>query len=244
MATHVLLNNVDHKDLKVIRARSADLGDNIMYCIAYHPEFRDLQAHYPIVFMRNPKTGDACGAALLGLERGENLFLLDKGWDGDYVPMALEMQPFLIGFDEKPGQPRQSVIHIDMDSPRINNSGEPVFLPMGGNTPYLEHISTVLDRMHSGFEYNSEFIAALDKYELLEPFALDIELVNGSVNRLAGFHTINEEKLYALGGAALGDLNDRQFLQAIFMAVASLSNFTDLIRRKNAKVAARVANNS
>lgn len=238
MATHALLNNVDHKDLKINRARSADLGDNVMYCVAYHAEFRNLQAHYPIVFIRNPETGEACGAALLGLTRDENLFLSQSGWDNDYIPMALEMQPFLIGFDEKPGETRQSVIHVDMDSPRICDHGEPVFLPMGGKTPYLEHIAGVLDMTHSGYEYNPEFIAALDQYELLEPFALDIELADGSSNRLAGFHTINEEKLYALGGEALGDLNEKQFLQAIFMAVASLSNFTDLIARKNAKVMA------
>ncbi len=30
MSNHVLLNNVDHKDLRVIATRSAEYGDNVM----------------------------------------------------------------------------------------------------------------------------------------------------------------------------------------------------------------------
>ena len=32
MANFQLLNNVDHKDLKIITERSADLGDNVCGC--------------------------------------------------------------------------------------------------------------------------------------------------------------------------------------------------------------------
>ena len=39
---------------------------------------------------------------------------------------------------------------------------------------------------------------ALQEFDLLEQFNLDIELTNGTNNRLAGFYTINEDKLYAL----------------------------------------------
>lgn len=236
MAAHVLLNNIDHKDLKINTMRSDAFGDNIMYCATYYSEFRNLQDHYPILFMKSADGSQACPIALFGLEQGENLFLTEDGWDNDYVPWALEMQPFLIGFGEGTNNERQAVIHVDMDSPRISSDGVSVFLPLGGKTPYLERIADVLDMVHSGHDYNPEFMEALEKYELLEPLALDVELVDGSLNRLAGFHTINEDKLYALGGDALADLNERQFLQAIFMAVASISRFTDLIKRKNAKV--------
>ena len=49
----------------------------------------------------------------------------------------------------------------------------------------------------------SAFIAAMVENDLLESFVLDVELDDGSQNRLAGFHTINEERLGALGGDAL-----------------------------------------
>ena len=77
------------------------------------------------------------------------------------------------------------------------------------------------------------FIAALLAHELLESFVLDIELDDGSQNRLAGFYTINEERLAGLSGAALEKLNRAGYLQPIYMAVASLSNLRALIARKN-----------
>jgi hypothetical protein len=62
---------------------------------------------------------------------------------------------------------------------------------------------------------------------------LDIELNDGSQNRLAGFYTINEERLAALTARPAGRLHEAGYLQAIYMAVASLSQFRVLIDRKN-----------
>jgi hypothetical protein len=71
------------------------------------------------------------------------------------------------------------------------------------------------------------------KYDLLEPFALEIELNNGAKHSLQGFHTINEEKLVNLNGEALVDLSRKFFLPAAYMVVASLSNIRKLIGKKN-----------
>lgn len=234
MAKHELLNNIDHKSLKIRTERSASLGDGVMYCGAFPFEFRNLQAHYPIFFHRDSTTDKFHAVALFGFEKNENLFLTAGGWDAAYVPMAMEMQPFLIGFENHVGENPQTVIHIDMDSPRISDKeGEPVFLPRGGNTPYLTKIAETLDAMHAGNSYNQDFMDTLARHDLLESFSLDIELNDGSKNRLVGFYTINEEKLYALSAEALGELNSKSYLQPIYMAVASLSNITALIARKN-----------
>ncbi len=234
MAKHELLNNIDHKDLKIKTERSEALGDGVMYCGTFAFEFRKLQAHYPIFFHQDANTDKFHAVALFGFESHENLFLTPKGWDADYVPMAMEMQPFLIGFQGQATGEGQTVIHIDMDSPRVSDSdGEPVFLPRGGNTPYLTKIAEILDAVHAGSGYNQDFMDTLIRHDLLEPFTLDIELDDGSKNRLVGFHTINEDKLYALNAEALGELNGKGYLQPIYMAVASLSNFTALIARKN-----------
>ncbi|MNR67907.1 SapC [compost metagenome] len=62
---------------------------------------------------------------------------------------------------------------------------------------------------------------------------LDIELDDGNRHRLMGFHTINEERLKALDGEALQQLHRAGSLEAVYMAMASLSNFRDLIARMN-----------
>jgi hypothetical protein len=226
---NVLLNNVDHKDLRVVTSRGAQYGDAVMCALTFPAEFRDVQSHYPIVFR---KTADGAGfeaVALFGFHEGENLFLGVNRWDAPYVPLAIERQPFLIGVGGE-----ELMVHIDLHSPRVSNSaGEAIFLPHGGTTEYLERINSVLLAIHEGLQAARPFIAALLEHELLESFVLDIELDDGSQNRLAGFYTINEDRLGALGGGALERMHRAGYLQAIYMVVASLSNFRALIERKN-----------
>jgi hypothetical protein len=229
MSKHALLNNVDHKDLRVITTRSAEYGDNVMLAITFPGEFRNLQAHYPIVFRKNAQ-GQFEPVALLGFKDGQNLFLSKQGWDATYIPLTIERQPFLIGFSSD----RQPMMHIDLDSPRVSrDQGEPVFREFGGNTEFLERMSSVLLAIHQGLASNEPFIGALLQHELLESFVFDIQLNDGSQNRLGGFYTINEERLLDLNGAALEQLNRAGHLQAIYMAIASLSNLRALTERMN-----------
>jgi len=75
MTNFQLLNNVQHKDLKVIIDRSADLGDNVWYAVTFPNEFKNLQRHYPVFFIKNPDDGEFQAVAMFGVEEGENLFL-------------------------------------------------------------------------------------------------------------------------------------------------------------------------
>ena len=60
-----LLNNISHKDLRVITRRGARWGDDVMSCPVTVDEFRALQAHYPVVFQPDGN-GSFLPAALLG----------------------------------------------------------------------------------------------------------------------------------------------------------------------------------
>jgi len=229
MTNNVLLNNVDHKDLRVITTRSARYGDDAMYAITFPSEFRNIQAHYPIVFRKNAQ-GQFEPIALLGFQERQNLFLTRRGWDATYIPLTIDRLPFLIGFSAD----KQPMMHVDLDSPRISRTeGEPVFLPHGGNTEFLERMSSVLLAIHQGIAGIQPFVAALQEHDLLESFVLDVQLANGSQNRLAGFYSIHEERLLGLDGAVLERFNRAGYLQAIHMAIASLSQFRALIERMN-----------
>ncbi len=210
-----------------------------MQCaITFSWEFRSIQAHYPIFFSKNAGTGEYSAVAMFGFEDKENLFLSDTGWDASYIPLSVKREPFLIGFQQSTGAgsgDKEPVIHVNMDSPRISDSeGEAVFLAHGGISPYLEQINSVLNTINEGYPVHELFIKELVEHGLLEPFALDIELNDGSQNRLMGFYTINEEALLELDGDVLASLNEKGFLVPIYMAIASLSNIRDLIDRKNA----------
>lgn len=237
MNNHQILNPADHAGLRVHTGAGAQFGDNVMACLTVPAEFRNLQSHYPIVFRRDMTSGTFSALALFGFENGENLFLDGAHWDARYRPLALAIQPFLIGRAEADSETAQ--VHIDMASPRISSNGEGVLLfdESGQPTPYVDAIAERLGDLDHGYRASPAFFAALERYELLEPFTLDVPLDNGARHSLVGYHTIDEERLAALDGAALDALHHEGHLAAMFMAMASLSRFGDLVARKNARVA-------
>jgi hypothetical protein len=234
MPQTVLLNNLDHKDLHVITRRSAALGDQVMLAHTFASEFRQLQAHYPIVFQKSD-TGSFHPVALLGLKAGENLFLGPDGWEAGPVPLALAREPFYIG-----QQGDELLVHIDLGSSRIGDAatGEPLFLPHGGSSELLEHITSVLLTIHEGLQATPAFMAALLQHELLESFVLDVEDADGASHRLAGFYTIHEERLADLPAQVLHQLHRAGHLQAVYMALASLSQLQGLVDRHRRRLAA------
>lgn len=237
MANNVLLNSIDHKDVKVITDRSEQYGDNLWYSLTFPSEFRSVQAYYPIFFNKDADTGQFFSVALFGFQDRENLFLHDNKWDAPYVPLSVARQPFLIGVqkvNEDGEQKEQRVLHIDLDHPRVSqDQGEALFLEYGGNSPYLDSVADMLETMHHGIVDSKVFVDALIEHELLEPFTLDVELNDKSKHQMVGFYIINEEKLSELDSETLTALHARGHLQAIYMTIASQSNIRDLLNRKN-----------
>ncbi len=163
MTRHMLLNNIDHQELRVLHQFGAAFGDAVAVLPAFALEWSELQKQYPILLRRD--AGQWQAVVMLGLAPDENLFLSQaaaNGWDASYVPLAAEKGPFLIGFQRPAGlalnaehtprqapDPRDAVVHIDIKHPRISQSaaGLPVFLPQGGASPYLQYISGRLEQI-------------------------------------------------------------------------------------------------
>ncbi|QBF84240.1 multidrug transporter [Shewanella maritima] len=238
MSQHVLLNSVEHQNIKIDTRHSGELGDNVWFSVTFPIEFRSVQAHYPIFFNKDTN-GQFYPVALFGFQQQENLFLTEQGWDASYVPLTVRRQPFLIGqqtLQEDGIAQQQRVIHIDMANPRVGQDGEALFHEFGGNTDYLEQVADMLETIHHGLQDNNAFIQALIELELLESFTLDITLDNGSQNQMIGFYTINEDTLAELPADAITKLHQQGYLQAIYMVLASHSNMRNLIDRKNVQV--------
>lgn len=237
MANHVLLDNINHKDLKIISKRSADLGDNIPSVVTFPFEFRDIQTNFPICFCKDSETGKFYTAALFGFEEKENLFLEGDQWDAAYTPLMLERQPFFIGKQQAQNGEEQRLIYIDMDSPRVSsNQGQQLFLEQGGTSEYLQRISSILEAIYQGQQQTNEFIELMLKYDLVESFTLKVELNDATQNQLQGFYTINEDTLNGLSAEVISELMASGYLQAAYMVIASMSNFRSLIERKNRRI--------
>lgn len=234
MARHELLNNVAHKHLHVITRAGSQFGDNIGTALAVPTEYGDIEREYPI-FFRKDAQGQLFSVALLGFDKNENLFLEGDRWDAAYVPSIIARGPFLIGFQEREERGkvwREPVIHIDVDNPRVSETeGEPIFLPLGGNSPYLNRITTTLRRLAVGLDASKAMIDAFTAVDLIEPLNIEIE-IDDQQYKLVGFHTINQEKLRGLDAQNLHSLHRAGFLQAAVLIVNSEQNLQRLVERK------------
>lgn len=240
MATPVLLNNVDHRDIRVLTGHGASFGDTINQVTVFPTEYEELQREYPILIRRDPD-GTYYSVALLGLDRDENLFLFDGGWNGRYVPALLQRGPFSIGVPgEGPnGEPvGEPMIHIDLDHPRISRTeGQPVFLPHGGNSPYLDHIAGVLRSIFAGVEVNKTIFAAFDECGLIEPITIEIKLNESRQYNVPDCYTISQQRLMQLDGSSLEKLHRADYLRAAVWIASSLHNVRRLIDIKNGREA-------
>lgn len=242
MTNHVLLNNIVHKDMRVITRYSPEFGDNVQAVLTFPTEFGDIQREYPILFRKDAESGEFQSIALLGLAREENLFLDDGRWSASYVPGIVARGPFLIGFQEQEvdGEIRKEpVVHVDLDNPRVSyTEGESVFLQHGGNTRYLTQVAAILRGIQEGVATSAAMFAAFRFHELLEPVNIEADVLADVKYILKGFYTINRQRLAQLDGSALQELNKSGFLEGAFLAMASLGNIGKLVDMKQRRMAA------
>lgn len=242
MTKTVLLDNIVHRNLRVIIRHAAEFGDNVNQVQIFPTEFGDIQRDYPIFFRKNPQTGEFQAVALLGMDKNENLFLDETGWRASYIPAVLARGPFSIGLRQQQvdgGLSGEPMVHIDLDDPRVSETeGQPVFLPHGGNSPYLEHITAILKCLYEGVPASKLMFAAFEAMDLIEPVKVEFKLSDTEQYTAAHYYTINQEKLAQLGGDNLEKLNKTGFLRCAFLVLTSLANVPRLIDLKNRKRAA------
>lgn len=233
------LNNIDHGDLRVASGHSAAFGDSVNQSIVFPTEYDQVQREY-VILIQKIEADEYQSVALLGLDRDENLFLENGGWNARYVPAMHQRGPFMIGFQdiEVDGHTqREPMIHIDLDHPRIDaTNGVPVFLPNGGNSPYLKHVMSVLQTIHEGSGMMQPMFAAFDALGLLESAAIEISLSETEHYKLEDYYVISRSRLAALDGDALHALNQANYLTAAISIMGSLGNAQHLIALKNHKV--------
>lgn len=242
---YTLLDNVTHKDLRVNTQYRAEFGDNVTSVPVFATELANVSRHYPVLFYPDKASDSFIMTALLGLEKGENLFLNETlpqgyerirsqaGWAADYVPAMIARGPFAIGLHDNGSQ---VMVHVDENHPKVSaKEGKPVFLPKGGNSDYLNRIASVLNLIHSGVQVTKDMIAVWQSLDLLEPLNVNIDLVDGTKLSLGGHYAVSEEKVAGLDAGALHALHKQGFLQGVFLAMTSLSNIQTLVDLKNVR---------
>ncbi len=228
MSRPVLLNNVDHHQLRVATGHGARFGDAVNQAIAFPGEFEQLQREYAILLRRNAE-GAYRFTVLLGLDRNENLFLDGDRWDARYVPALHARGPFSIGMAGAGAEP---MIHVDLDHPRIAGDGAPVFREHGGNAPLLDAAGEALRTIFTGSQAGEALIAAWLALDLIAPVLLQLDLDDTRRYNLPDCYTIDSARLAALDGAGLERLHRIDGLRPAIWLASSLGNIRHLLDRK------------
>jgi hypothetical protein len=233
---HIQLNNIEHRNLRVSTDYSPRLGDNISYGLVVPAELRTAQNFYPIFLQKDASTDKFFLSALFGFQEGENLFLDESGWKASYIPISIKRQPFVIGsqvYTENGQQKYSQVIHIDIESPRLNTPyGELLFTESGEQTPYLNNIADMLNALHHGLFETEQLVQQLLAYNLIEKFTLNIAFNEHKKYELVDFYTINEDVLRSLTDPQVVALFRSGAMDVIFSMLHSQGRITSLIELK------------
>jgi hypothetical protein len=234
------LENLDrtvHKNVRVDEEASFEVCKNISMCAVGLREIPRLVVEYPIAFTRNENSDQFVCVALFGCEPTENVFWHEGSWDSMLVPLNIGRQPFNVTVADNPlagaGQ-KELVSCIDVENPAVQSDrGEPLFDAAGAETPYLRHKLSLLLELVDDERRSREFTDHVAKLGLIRPFQLEFKPAGqgAQTRKITGLHTIDEDKLRALDGATLADLNSRGYLHAIYAILSSLGQLQVLARR-------------
>src|ERR1051326_1222422 len=100
MTNRVLLNNIEHKDLRVVSRCGPAYGDAVNQMAVFPTEFEELQREFVILF-RKDREGTYQAIILLGFDKDENLFLAEDRWTSRYVPAIQQRGPFSISIERR-----------------------------------------------------------------------------------------------------------------------------------------------
>ena len=236
MANLVLLNNIDHHDLRLNRRRGAGNGETVNQVRVFPTEFQALQRDYPL-FFRRADDGAFYTVAILGLDRDENLYLEDRdgepAWTARTVPAILDRGPFSIGTGQA-ADGQSHMIMVDLDHPWIGReTGEPLFRSHGGNGPLLDRAAETLRQLHSGVALEAAMFDAFQAADLLAYLELTVRLDDSTEYKLPELYTIRPDALRDLDGASLQALNRNGFLELATYVMASHANLNRLTQVKN-----------
>jgi len=236
MTNRVLLNNIEHKDLRVVSRYGPAYGDAVNQMAVFPTEFEELQREFVILF-RKDREGTYQAIILLGFDKDENLFLAEDRWTSRYVPAIQQRGPFSISIERREiqgGEEGEPMIHVDLDDPRVvKEEGLPLFREHGGNSPYLDHVAAVLRTIHIGVEAAKLMYATFEKLALIEPTRLEVSVSDEKKYLLSEFSTISAQRLAVLDGPSLEGLNRAGFLAPAIFVASSLGNMQRLIELKN-----------
>lgn len=193
-------------------------------------EFTRAALEYPIAFVREPQHDRFMPVAVLGLARGQNLFVDERGrWrPNHYVPAYFRRHPFCIAeLPAAAGAEARQLVCVQED--QLERNARPLLDGQGEPTAEWEPIRTLLEAAEGTRAQTLAFARRLSSEGLLVPFDAVAVPRDGPQVRLAGLHRVDEDRLRKLDARALRGLLSRGELRLVYAHLLSLENFARLL---------------
>lgn len=192
-------------------------------------EFAPATLSYPVIFVGDNKQP----VAVMGLRDGENLFIDDQGqFRGDaYIPAYVRRYPFVFANDDVQ---KRLVLCVDRKAPFIKEGGsQPLFVD-GQPSPYVQQALEFCNNFETERQRTDSFVKMLIDLDLFETREANFTPKNpdgttASVQKIAEYFAISEDKVKALPVEKLAELRDNGALGQIYAHLVSLLGWDRLI---------------
>lgn len=229
----VLLSTQEHADWKSRPTDKAVWLKGVNTVPLTVEEFPLAQRNFPIVFTG----GDApFPIALMGMNEGVNVFVEEDGSLNTpiYVPAYVRRYPFLLARVQPDSEELSLCVDPTSDLVGAFDEGEPLF---NGTEPSESCRNTLqfCEQFEIAGQKTANFMAELEKHNLLMDGELNIDMGNGQPFNYRGFRMVDENKLREVRGDILRTWNQSGLLALIYAHLFSLDLVRDIFGRQVAQ---------
>lgn len=229
----VLLSSQEHADWKSRATDKAMWLKGVNTVPLTVEEFPLAQRNFPIVF----SAGDnPFPIALMGMNENVNVFVEDDGTVNTpiYMPAYVRRYPFLLARIQPDSQELSLCVDPTSDLVGEFDDGEPLF---NGAEPSDSCRNTLqfCEQFEIAGQKTANFMAELEKHNLLMDGELNIDVGGGQPFNYRGFRMVDENKLREVRGDILRGWNQSGLLALIYAHLFSLDLVRDIFSRQVAQ---------
>ena len=215
-----------HKDKAITPRKNYSFASETMAVPVSYVELPHAVSTLPMFFLRNEQTIELC--ALLGLEKGKNLFISPNGdWITDFIPAAVNCHPFAMGSVNE--QTKALLVKEDSKAIVDRAKGEPLFNEDGSEGRVIRLYAQLLNQIMESRKMQQNACLLLEELSLLQTFDGKLRKWDGSFIKLEGLLTIDWEAFRKLGNAKFSKLKKFSAMDLVYAHRYSLNGLKFLL---------------